>query len=64
MKVGDQVQKASGYKWPGIVVAKFQTLAGADRFVVECTVPEVAGSLHIYSREQLTRTTPDGDASG
>ena len=52
-KVGDQVEKATGYKWPGIVVSVFETLAGKPRVVVECTVPEVSGALHIYSPEQL-----------
>lgn len=53
MKVGDRVQKVRGYKWPGIVVAVFNTLAGERRVVVECTVPEVTGALHIYNEEQL-----------
>ena len=52
-KVGDRVQKAAGYKWPGVVVSVFDTLSGKTRVVVECTVPEVAGALHIYSPEQL-----------
>lgn len=52
-RVGDKVQKVRGYKWPGVVVASFTTLAGADRIVVECTVPEVAGALHIYNHDQL-----------
>lgn len=34
-------------------MAKFTTLAGHERLVVECTVPEVAGALHIYSPEQI-----------
>ena len=51
--VGDRVEKISGYKWPGVVRASFTTLAGHLRLVVECTVPEVAGALHIYSPEQL-----------
>jgi hypothetical protein len=51
--VGDRVEKASGYKWPGIVVSKFQTLAGETRVVVECTAPEVAGALHIFAPDQL-----------
>ena len=55
---GDEVEKVGGYKWPGIVVARFLTRAGAVRFVVECTVPEVAGALHIFSMEQL-RITKD-----
>lgn len=53
MDVGTRVHKVKGYRWPGVVVAKFKTLSGAERLVVECTVPEVAGALHIYNREQL-----------
>jgi hypothetical protein len=52
-KIGDQVEKVNGYKWPGIVVAVFDTLAGERRVVVECTTPEVAGALHIYNEKQL-----------
>lgn len=51
--VGDRVDKISGYKWPGIVVSTFLTTHGQPRVVVECTVPEVAGALHIYSPDQL-----------
>jgi len=51
--IGDRVQKISGYRWPGIVVAQFLTLDLKQRYVVECTVPEVAGALHIYSEDQL-----------
>jgi hypothetical protein len=51
--VGDRVEKLRGYKWPGVVVAVFKTLAGENRIVVECTVREVAGALHIYSPEQV-----------
>ena len=51
--LGDKVEKVSGYKWPGIVVAVFDTLAGERRVVVECTAPEVAGALHIYNEKQL-----------
>lgn len=53
LAIGQTVQKKRGYKWPGVIVAVFQTLAGEPRVVVECTVPEVAGALHIYSPEQL-----------
>jgi len=52
-KVGDKVQKVSGYLWPGIVVSVFDTLAGERRVVVECTVPEIKGALHIYNESQL-----------
>ena len=51
--VGDRVRKVKGYQWPGEVVAVFTTLDGKPRYVVECTVPEVAGALHIYNGEQL-----------
>jgi len=54
MKVGDKVIKIRGYKWPGIIIMSGLTLQGELRFVVECTVPEVSGALHIYSPEQLT----------
>lgn len=54
-EVGDRVQKIKGYKWPGVVVSKFYTLDGALRYVVECTVTEVKGALHIYAPEQLER---------
>lgn len=50
---GDKVRKVSGYKWPGIVISRFQTLGGETRYVVECTNPDVAGALHIYSGKQL-----------
>jgi hypothetical protein len=52
-KVGDRVRKRAGYRWPGVVVGVFETAAGKLRIVVECTVPEVAGALHIYAPEQL-----------
>lgn len=53
MKPGDRVEKISGYQWPGVVVASFTTTKNEHRVVVECTVPEVAGALHIYSPDQL-----------
>lgn len=55
-EVGDRVEKPCGYKWPGVVVAVFETTTGVRRYVVECTVPEVAGALHIYAPNQLTKT--------
>lgn len=55
VEIGDEVVKVSGYKWPGVVVAKFTTLDGKLRFVVECTVAEVRGALHIYSPEQIRK---------
>jgi hypothetical protein len=53
-KVGDKVEKTSGYKWPGRVVSVFDTLSGERRVVVECTVAEISGALHIYNEKQLT----------
>ena len=53
MKVGDRVEKVSGYRWPGVIVADFTTLKGERRLVVECTAPDVAGALHIYNESQL-----------
>jgi hypothetical protein len=51
--VGDKVEKVSGYKWPGVIVSVFDTLSGERRVVVECTVAEIAGALHIYNEKQL-----------
>jgi len=53
LETGDTVKKIKGYAWPGVIVARFTTLAGKTRYVVECTVPEVKGALHIYSPEQI-----------
>lgn len=53
---GDRVHKVRGYKWPGVIVADFTTLAGERRLVVECTAEEVRGALHIYAPEQLEKT--------
>jgi hypothetical protein len=55
---GDKVEKVSGYKWPGVIVSVFETLAGETRVVVECTTPEVAGALHIYNLSQLRLVSP------
>jgi len=55
MQIGDHVEKISGYKWPGVIVADFTTTAGKRRLVVECTAEAVAGALHIYAPEQLSK---------
>ena len=52
LKIGGRVNKVSGYKWPGVVVAVFTTLAGKEHIVVECTIPEASGALHIYNPNQ------------
>lgn len=57
ISVGDHVQKVSGYRWPGIVVSVFETTKQQTRIVVECTVPEVAGALHIYNLNQVEKVT-------
>lgn len=62
-KVGDNVQKTKGYKWPGVVVAVFDTLSGQTRVVVECTVPEVSGALHIYNCDQIELVRSDENRS-
>jgi len=51
--VGERVEKVEGYLYPGIVVAAFKNLSGKWRYVVECTVPETKGILHIYNAKQL-----------
>lgn len=59
MRIGDHVRKRSGYAWPGVIVADFVTTEGKRRLVVECTVPEVKGALHIYSPEQIEPADAD-----
>lgn len=61
MKVNDNVQKRRGYRLPGIIVSKFKNLKGDTRFVVECTVEEVTGLLHIYSEKDLILIAPTSD---
>ena len=51
--VSDRVQKARGYKYPGVVVSRFLTLSGQVRYVVEALHPDFKGMLHIFSDEQL-----------
>ena len=54
MEVGDKVEKVKGYRYPGIVVAKFKKVDGVEeRLVVECTEPAVYGMLHIFKEDQL-----------
>jgi|694.fasta_scaffold05719_6 hypothetical protein len=55
LMVGDTIyEKVLGDRWPGTVVAVFNTLCGETRIVVECTAPDVKGDLHIYNPDQLT----------
>jgi hypothetical protein len=65
--VNDRVQKARGYKYPGVVVSQFLTLSGQVRYVVEALHPDFKGMLHIFSDEQLEpadSTTPHGLGGG
>lgn len=50
MHVGDKVEKVGGdYTFEGEIVARFQKLSGALRFVVE----DDRGVLHVYSEKNL-----------
>lgn len=52
-KVGDEVYKPKGYKFPGIVVSVFETTNGDIRIVAEM---KDNGMLHIFSESQLELT--------
>lgn len=49
-KIGDTVNKRSGYLFPGVIVAAFTTTAGKIRYVVEM---KNFGLLHIFNEDQL-----------
>ena len=48
-----RVRKIKGYKYPGVIVSIFYTLAGQVRYVVEADHPDFAGMLHIFSDSDL-----------
>lgn len=50
-RIGDRVEKTTGYSYPGVVVSVFSTLSGKLRYVVEHEVS--IGMLHIFNEEQL-----------
>lgn len=50
--VGDQVDKVSGYKFPGTVQSVFWTRDSMLRYVVESQ--QIPGLLHIFNEAQLT----------
>lgn len=52
-KVGDKVDKATGYSFPGTVVSVFQNTKGAIRLVVEM---DGYGLLHIFNEDGLVKT--------
>lgn len=55
LRVGDKVKKVSGdYHPEGVVIARFETLSGKVRFVVE-HAPLMPGLLHIYSANNLEK---------
>jgi len=49
-KIGDLVNKKTGYQFPGIVVAVFETTKGKIRYVIEMMG---YGLLHIFNEEQV-----------
>ena len=53
--VGDRVYKPKGYKFPGTVVAVFQTTSGDTRIVAEMVDN---GMLHIFNENQLEHDLP------
>jgi hypothetical protein len=56
--LGDRVEKTGGdYRYPGVVVAVFRKVGNSDaiRVVVESTVEETRGMLHVFAPEQLRK---------
>lgn len=53
MKIGDKVEKHSGYKYPGEIRAIFTNRAGKVRYVVEALHEDFEGMLHIFNGDQL-----------
>jgi hypothetical protein len=56
LRIWDRVRKATGYSFPGTVVAVYKTLGQEDRYVVEM---EYFGLQHIFNRKQLSRATEE-----
>lgn len=54
-KIGDAVDKVSGYSFPGTIVAVFKTTKGETRYVVEM---KAYGLLHIFNEAQLRLASP------
>lgn len=50
---GFLVEKRKGYRYPGVVVARFRNWRGDIRYVVENLSADSYGMLHIYSTEDL-----------
>jgi hypothetical protein len=51
-KVGDEVDKANGYRFPGTVMAVFRNQSGDWRYVVEMDKFHL---LHIFNGSQLRK---------
>jgi hypothetical protein len=47
------VQKRKGYKFPGMVIAVFETRSCKLRYVVEAYSKDFEGCLHIFSEDDL-----------
>lgn len=51
----EDVQKRKGYRFPGKIVARYWSLKGCERYVVECVASGAEGCQHIFAPEQLRR---------
>lgn len=49
------IKVAGDYNYPGVIVARFHTLKGKARYVVEATGTGYRGMLHIFNTDQLGR---------
>lgn len=57
-RIGDRVEKRSGYRFPGIVTAIDETTSDAyPRYVVTADHPDFAGMKHIFAPWQLRPRT-------
>lgn len=61
-KVGDKAMKFGGeYQYTGTIVAAFQNIKGADRYVLEADL--LPGLLHIYSENNLQELPDDQETA-
>jgi hypothetical protein len=51
--IGQYVQKATGYKFPGVVIGVATKLDGKILYLVECTAEGAEGMCHIFSGNNL-----------
>lgn len=52
-KKGDRVEKTSGYRYPGIVLACVEKVNGLEVYLVEADHPDFAGMVHVFNETQL-----------